>query len=84
MAADHDEFVLALTPREAEFVHRVGRHLRKQEGWWDAREWEDTLWSVQEKFEGLPWNASALFGSSAESTPEVPESQTRIETDDDL
>lgn len=52
--ADH---VLTLTPRQAAFVHFLGRYLRKQDGWWDDQDWQDTAWEVAELFEALPGTA---------------------------
>lgn len=57
MGADQraESFTLRLTAKEAAFVHRLGRHVRKQEGWWDDDEWGDVSMDLAATFESLPW-----------------------------
>ena len=34
----------SLADRRSEFLRWLGRYLRKQEGWWDADEWDEVMW----------------------------------------
>lgn len=41
------EYVLRLTDEQATFLRLLGRHLRKQDGWWDDERWLETGIEVQ-------------------------------------